>query len=76
MSLQSDLDEMFDFALTNGERLYAPIEIAFMLQLEQATIQELCRKGKLAARKFNNQWMVPKAEIQRYLKEGPRKIEE
>lgn len=58
------------------DRLYAPVEIAHIVGLTQDTIQNQCRTGQIEARKVGRMWRVTKEEVQRYIKEGPRKVEQ
>jgi excisionase family DNA binding protein len=68
-------EEDLDKVLNLEERLYAPVEIAYILKLQVATIQELCRTKRMLAIKVNNQWRITKAEVKRYIEEGPYKGE-
>jgi excisionase family DNA binding protein len=62
--------------LDANERLYAPIEVAHIFGLQRATIQELCRTGRMNATKVGTQWRITREEIIRYYKEGPIKPSE
>lgn len=59
-----------------GERMYAPIEVAFILQLKTATVQIMCRDGRIEATKHGTMWRIAKSEVVRYLKDGPRDVKE
>lgn len=56
------------------DRLYAPVEAAYILRLSQTTVQRLCRTGAIEAKKPNKSWLISKQEIVRYIDEGPRKV--
>lgn len=59
--------------LSGRDRLYEPVEVAFILGLQQATVQRMCRDGRIAAIKPGKGWRISKAEVERYLNEGPNK---
>lgn len=62
--------------LDAGERMYAPIEVAHILDLTQPTIQSMCRDGRIKAVKHGTMWRIPKSEVARYIQHGPRSAEE
>jgi len=66
----SDLEEL----LRGGDRLYAPIEMAHIVGYKRETIQLMCRQGQIEAHKMGSQWRISKAEISRFIKEGPMPI--
>lgn len=68
--------DQVDSLLNNADRLYAPVEVAYILNLKQATVQELCRSGALVATKVRTQWRITGAEVRRYLKDGPANSKE
>jgi len=74
-SPQDDLDEAIETALDNDERMYQPVEIAFILNLSEDTVRQYCRDGRILAIKIGKMWNVTRTEVRRYLKEGPRKVE-
>jgi len=59
--------------LSGKDRLYEPVEVGFILGLQQATVQRMCRDGRIAAIKPGKGWRISKAEVNRYLAEGPNK---
>lgn len=56
------------------ERLYAPVEVAYILGIQQTTVQKLCREGRILAIKPGRSWRISKDEIKRYMNEGPREV--
>lgn len=64
-------DQEVESALSLSERLYAPVEVAFILNLRQGTVQEKCRTGEIKATKLGTQWRISASELRRYLREGP-----
>lgn len=58
--------------LVEGDRLYAPVEMAHIVHYSQTTIQILCRKGGIKATKMGTQWRITRSEIARFIREGPR----
>lgn len=64
-----------DSLLNLQERFYRPVEVAYILGIQQSTVQSLCREGKIEALKPGKSWLIAADEIRRYLKEGPRKDE-
>lgn len=68
--LSRDLGDLVD-----GDRLYAPIEMAHIVGLEQSTIQWMCRTGRIEAIKMGTQWRIKRSEIARFIEEGPRRVE-
>ncbi len=71
MASEKDASELLDA----GERLYAPVEIAHILNLSPETVQRLCRTGRIEASKHGTQWRVAKKEVVRYIAHGPREVE-
>jgi excisionase family DNA binding protein len=59
--------------LSGKDRLYEPVEVAFILGIQQTTVQRMCRDGRIAALKPGRGWRISKSEVERYLKEGPLK---
>lgn len=76
MSVSFLSEEEVKQLINKGERFYAPIEIAHILQIKQATAQEYCRTGKIRAIKINGMWHTTKDEITRFVLEGPYKSPE
>ncbi len=68
--------EEADVILAANERMYAPVEVALILNLEAATVQGMCREGRIAATKHGTMWRISKSEVTRYIQEGPRIVEE
>lgn len=66
--------EEIDGLLERGDRLYAPVEVAYILNLQQATVQEKCRTGQINAQKIGTQWRITAAELRRYLADGPLEV--
>lgn len=59
-----------------NERMYAPVEVGHILNLNPATIQGMCRDGRIKAVKHGTMWRVSKSEVTRYIQYGPRSEEE
>lgn len=55
------------------QRLYSPVEMAYVLNMETTTVTKKCRNGKIKATKINNQWRITGDEIRRYVAEGDLK---
>lgn len=66
-------EEKVDAVLNGEDKYYTPVEVAHILRVQVATVQAMCRDGRLEAKKINNIWHVLKSEIKRYLLEGARK---
>ena len=62
--------------LDANERMYAPVEVGQILSLNAATIQGMCRDGRIKATKIGTMWRISKSEVTRYIQQGPRPIEE
>lgn len=60
----------------SGERMYAPIEVAAILHLKPATVQGMCRDGRIEATKQGTMWRITKSEVTRYIQHGPRDAKE
>ena len=59
--------------LSGREKLYEPVEVAYILKLATSTITRLCRKGGIQAIKMGGVWRIQGTEVLRYLREGPIK---
>ena len=62
--------------LDSNERLYAPNEVAVVLDLKTQTVQNMCRDGRIKATKQGTMWRITKSEVKRYIQHGPRDPEE
>ena len=60
--------------LVGGDRLYSPVEMAFIVGYKPDTIQLMCRQGQVKAYKMGTMWRIKKSEISRFILEGPKKI--
>lgn len=65
-------EEEIDTIVDSGEHMYAPIEAALILGLQRATVQGMCRDGRIKAVKHGTMWRISKSEIKRYIQNGPR----
>jgi len=62
--------------LDANERMYAPVEVGHILGLNSATVQGMCRDGRIKANKHATLWRISKSEVRRYIQHGPRSPEE
>lgn len=53
------------------EKMYAPVEVAYIVSKKTATIRNHCRDGRINATKSGNSWLISKSEVARYIKDGP-----
>lgn len=65
-----------DTIIDSDERMYAPVEAALILGLKPATVQGMCRDGRIKATKHSTMWRISKSEVKRYIRFGPRGPEE
>lgn len=64
-------DDFVEKVLSGEDRFLAPIEVAHVLLLEQATVQQMCRDGKIKATKVNGHWRITASEVRRFVLHGP-----
>lgn len=60
-----------DKIIAGTERMFAPVEVAAILGYQQATVQDMCRSGRIKARKIGTQWRIAESELRRFIDEGP-----
>lgn len=65
------MTEVVDKVVAGVEKMFAPIEVAMILGYKQATVQEMCRTGRIKAKKMGSQWRIPESELRRFIEEGP-----
>jgi len=56
-------------------KLLKPDAVAIQLEVPRTRVVRWCKAGKIDAVRIGRFWRVPKAELDRVLKEGTRQLE-
>lgn len=62
--------ELLDRIASGEEPTFAPVEVAHVCGYKTATVQELCRSGKIKAIKIGSQWRVPKSCLMEFIQKA------
>lgn len=55
--------------ITDSPAVYTVTEVAQLLNLPRSTTYAMVRSGEIPATRFGKRWVVPKAQLQEWLKQ-------